>query len=230
MRVVAIIPARGGSKGIPKKNIKELNGHPLISYTVAAAIKSEVFDKIIVSTDCAEIGEYCKNLGVEVPFLRPAHLASDSAKSIDVIEHALDFLETKQSYIPDAFALLQPTSPLRRAEDILNAYEMFEYEDAKSLVSITSVPHNFNPESLYIKFKNNLKPYIIGKDVSCRQEKPLYYARNGAAIYLVNMDWFKRNNTLFNEETVGFEMPRLRSIDIDDMEDWTLAEAVMNYE
>lgn len=230
MRLCAIIPARGGSKGIPKKNIKELNGLPLISYTITAALKSEIFDKILVSTDCTQIGSYCTNLGAEVPFLRPSHLASDSAKSIDVIEHVLDFLETKQSYVPDIFVLLQPTSPLRTSEDILGAYKLFNKKEAKSLVSVTSVPHNFNPESLYTKSDHNLIPMVSVNKVFSRQYKTSYYARNGAAIYMVNTSWFKRKKVLFDEDTIGFEMPKLKSVDIDDYEDWVIAEALMRYE
>ena len=142
MNILTIIPARGGSKSIPRKNIRSLNGKPLISYTINAALATSSLTDIIVSTDDSEIAEISKKLGVKVPFIRPKELASDKAESAPVIEHALSFMEKVKSIKYDAILMLQPTSPLRTTKHINDSIELFKSRECDSVVSVTSVGAN----------------------------------------------------------------------------------------
>ena len=182
--ILAIIPARGGSKGIPKKNMVLLAGKPLIQYTIDAAKGSKLITRIILTSDDNEIIEYCKKQGIEVPFKRPSDLAKDDTPMIDVIIHAIRYLEEKENYKPDIIILLQPTSPLRTSKHIDEALEKLINSDADSIVSVVEVPHQFNPYSVMKLEDGYLKhflPYDERKNI--RQLKPKFYARNGAAFY-----------------------------------------------
>ena len=137
MRCLGLIGARGGSKGIPRKNLVDLAGHPLIYYTFTEALKSESLDRVVLTTDDAEIAELARTCGVEVPFLRPEHLASDTASLADAIEHAVEWLREHDGYVPDALLLLQPTSPLRQAKHIDEAIALFERENAGSVIGLS---------------------------------------------------------------------------------------------
>jgi len=138
MRCLGLIGARGGSKGIPRKNLVDLAGHPLIYYTFNEARKSKLLDRVVLSTDDPEIAALAKSCGVEVPFLRPAHLASDTAVLADAIQHALEWLQDHEGYAPDAILLLQPTSPLRQTRHIDEALTLFQNENADSVISLSS--------------------------------------------------------------------------------------------
>ncbi len=145
MKTLGIITARGGSKGIPRKNIKLLGGKPLIAYTIEASKESGIFDRIIVSTDDNEIAEVAKKYGAEVPFMRPAELAQDTTPTLPVLVHALEWLKSNEGYEPDAVAILQPTSPLRSSEHLRNAHVLFVQSGADSVVSVKTVPGHYNP-------------------------------------------------------------------------------------
>lgn len=189
LKFLGIITARGGSKGIPKKNIKNLAGKPLIEYTFNAVKNSKLINRCIISTDNNEIINFSKSRNMEVPFKRPMELATDTTKSIDVILHAVNYLNKKENYIPDYIITLQPTSPLRTGKDIDNAIELISNDkNADSLVSVIKVPHNFNPYSIMILNGSYLEHYIKEKRIMIRQDLPTFYARNGAAIYITGYD------------------------------------------
>lgn len=230
MKVLGVITARGGSKGIPHKNIVDLCGKPLIEYTITPALNS-ILDRVILSTDCYDIANVSKKIGVEVPFMRPDDLASDNAKSIDVVMHALEFVR-REGYYPDAVMILQPTSPFRTVTDInqsiITLSNNILYD---SLVSVTSVPHNFNPESIF----NIENDKILNKKFETkfsRQEKLQYFARNGAAIYLTRCSVYDEKES--REGVLGkcvfpYRMSKVNSLDIDDIEDLEIARAIINY-
>jgi CMP-N,N'-diacetyllegionaminic acid synthase len=156
MKILAIIPARGGSKGVPGKNIKELGGKPLIAYTIESALQSALLTKVIVSTDSLEIMEIAQQWKAEVPFQRPAELAEDDTTSLAVVQHSLRFYEEKGEGF-DAVCLLQPTSPFREAGFIDGAIRQFMLSNADALVSVLPVPHEFNP---HWTFKTNDKGFL----------------------------------------------------------------------
>lgn len=214
MRILGIIPARGGSKGIPKKNIKLLNGKPLIAYTIEASLASKL-DSIIVSTDCEDVASVSKNYGSNV-IMRSSHLSEDDTPTLPVIQDVV--LKLDEHY--DAVMTLQPTSPLRSINDINKSIEIFcSDQNADSLVSIVEVPHNFMPEKL-MTFDGK---YLAGSsNVRRRQDVPTTYARNGSAIIITKTE--KLSKYLFGGNILSYEMSKLNSIDIDDMDDWEIAE------
>lgn len=224
-KIIAVIPARGGSKGIPKKNIVDFCGQPLISWTIKAALKTNRFDKVIVSTDSEEIATIARSYGAEVPFLRPKELALDDAPSLAVIQHLIEALKSKDQYIPESITTLQPTSPLRTESHIRQALDVFQNDpDADSLVSCIEVPHLFHPYSV-MKLKANgyLTPYSKKATLpSRRQDKPILYARNGAAIYITRTN--KISSYIFGGKLIPFYMSVEDSVDIDSYEDLRLAE------
>ncbi|MHA1284530.1 MAG: acylneuraminate cytidylyltransferase family protein [Promethearchaeota archaeon] len=225
---LGIITARGGSKGIPRKNIKKLAGKPLIEYTFDAVKGSKLLDRCIVSSEDEEIIKFSLSKNIEVPFIRPKELAKDDTPSIDVLIHALNYLKKKENYIPDYVVTLQPTSPLRTSKDIDNSIRLIlEDEQADSLVSGVEVPHRFNPYSL-MQFKGKyLEHYIKEIRIYRRQEKPKFYARNGAAIYITKYKTLIEERKIIGNKCLPYFMPRERSIDIDDMFDWRVAECFL---
>jgi N-acylneuraminate cytidylyltransferase len=148
LRLLAIIPARGGSKGVPKKNSKLLGDKPLIAYSIEAALLCTQFDSVVVSTDDENIAKLSKQLGAEVPFIRPAELATDEAKSIDVVLHCIQYLEAQGKYF-DAVCLLQPTSPFRKPAFIKQCINAFIKQKVDTLISVLPVPHEYNPHWVY---------------------------------------------------------------------------------
>src|SRR3989344_7970299 len=184
MKILGVITARGGSKSINKKNIKALLEKPLIVYTIEAAKKSGVFDRIIVSTDNDEIAEVCKEHGVEVPFTRPAELAGDTTPHLPVMQHAVSWLREKEGYEPDYVMILQPTSPLRQPFHLKEAIEILKKEGADSLVSVSLVPKHFHPDWQFIKDdKNRIKIFTgapLKNIVTRRQNLPDTFYKNGA--------------------------------------------------
>jgi len=185
MRILALIPARGGSKGIPRKNLKKLNGIPLVGYTIAAGLKCKLISKLVVSTEDAEIAEISKSLGAQVPFRRPDVLANDESPTIDTVVHALEYFQSKGE-IFDAVCLLQPTIPFRTAESIDEAIRSFADSEADSLISVDKIPHQFNPYWSFIEGKTEgFLERTTGNDhlITRRQDLPKAYYRNGS-IYL----------------------------------------------
>lgn len=220
--LLAIIPARGGSKGLPGKNIMPLHGKPLIAWTIEAAQASAYIDEIVVSTDCKEIAQVATDYGCPPPFLRPAELATDEATAFDVVKHALSFFNDAYDYI----LLLQPTSPLRTASDIDNIVQLLQDAAASACVSMTEARDH--PYLLYsLDSQNRAKPLIdFENKPSRRQEYPSFYSLNGA-LYLAESKWFLRNKRFHDETSAIYIMPPERSVDIDSQLDFLLAELLL---
>ncbi len=223
-KIIALIPARGGSKGIKDKNIVLLKGKPLIQYSIDAAKNSKYIDRIIVSTDSKKIAEVAKSLGAEVPFLRPVELASDNSKTIEVVLHAVHWLEDNQSSY-DALVLLQPTQPLRTSGDIDDAIEKYLNNGENSLVSVCKVSDN--PILIRTIDDSGLLVNLLDRNSTIRrQDMPEYYKVNGA-IYINKIENLKVE-TSFNDNTVPYIMREDHSVDIDDISDLDMAEWIMS--
>ncbi len=228
LKILAVIPARGGSKAIPGKNIRILGLKPLIEYTFDAAKASVLLDRIILSTDDKEIARIGKMNKIEVPFLRPAQLAKDTSPTLPVIRHAVKFLEENDNYRADMIVILQPTSPLRRSEHIDEALEILIDTKADSVVSVTELPHQHNPYSVMKIDNGRLIPFIEdGERYTQRQQKPLLYARNGASIYAFKYETLINEDSLYGNDCRPYIMNKADSIDIDDVADFELAECVL---
>lgn len=214
-KVLAIIPARSGSKGIKDKNIISLNGKPLISYTIDAAKKSKYIDDIVLSTDSQRIANVAIKYGAEVPFIRPEELATDRSKTIDVVLHAINYLGNEGRFF-DTLILLQPTSPLRTKEDIDCALEEYVKNDYKSLASINQVKEH----PILIRSINDngeLSSLLNENSTVRRQDLSVYYRINGS-IYINSIDEINEL-TSFNDNIFPFIMDTSHSIDIDDQID-----------
>lgn len=222
-KFVAIIPARSGSKGLKDKNIKDLNGKPLIAYTIEAAKNSGVFDDIIVSTDSEQYAMISKQYGATVPFLRPEQLATDQATSSDVIIYTLQELEKRGSKY-DYFMLLQPTSPLRSADDIKKATELLLEKKADSIVSVCK---SENSPLLMNTLDSTLSmDHFLEKNSNKRrQELPEYYRLNGA-IYLNRVEHFYQYKDFYKTNSYAYIMNNKNSIDVDDIYDFKYAEII----
>lgn len=223
--MLGVIPARGGSKGVPHKNIRELAGKPLLAYTIEAAANSGIFKRLIVSTDSEEIAAIAKEYGAEVPFLRPDNIAGDTISSDAVILHALRFYEEQNLYFEEV-CKLQPTSPFRTAQDLREAYSIFHEEGWNFLVSVCECEHS--PLWCGILGKGNSMDDFFKEDVikSCRQKLPKYYRLNGA-IYMAKTDSFLKNRCFFGKMGKAYIMPQEKSIDIDSALDFQIAEFII---
>ena len=209
-KILGVIPARGGSKGLPGKNIRTLAGKPLIAWTIEEAKKSAFIDRLILSSEDQEIIRVAKVWDCEVPFVRPFELAADETPGIEPVLHALEALPESYDYV----IVLQPTSPLRSVIDIDNCIRMSLEHGACSCVSVTEVD-----KSPYWMFKiddtDRLTPLFPGMSLtSRRQDLPVVYALNGA-VYVAECSWLKENKTLVADETLGLVMPKERSVDVD---------------
>ena len=227
--ILTVIPARGGSKGIPRKNIKDLAGKPLLAYTARAALNSKRLGPIILSTDDDAIKKVGFNLGLEVLFTRPSILSKDDTPSTPVIQHAVKIFQEQRDSCPKVIVVLQPTSPFRTSRHIDEALEIFLRGKSDSLVSVTEVPHNMNPYSL-MKLQRNgiIKPFLdYDEEKNLRQKKPKFYARNGAAIYICTYQCLMKKNSLFGQTTLPYFMSKENSLDIDDDMDWKIAEILL---
>lgn len=222
MRVCAIIPARGGSKGIKNKNIKLFCGEPLISYAINAAKKCVYIDKVFVSTDSIEIAEISAKCGAEVPFMRPVELASDTSKTIDAIVYTIEKLRSMNEHF-DVLVLLQPTSPLRNYLNITEALEKFVEFSCRGLVSVNEVEEN--PILFRTIEEGLLKKLLQVNSTVRRQDMPTYYKVNGA-IY-INLVEEIDSNLSFNDNKVAYIMDTKQSVDIDTIEDFEYAENLM---
>ena len=228
MNILAIIPARGGSKGVPRKNIKLLAGKPLLEYTSTVALKSSLLSKVIISTDDDEIISVAKTLNLEVPFKRPIDLATDSSSSLSVILHALKYFESKGIYF-DAVCLLQVTSPFRTVEFLDKAIQKFIKSKSDSLISVQEVPHEYNPHwSFELDENENLK-IATGETeiISRRQDLPKAYHRDGS-IYITKTKILKEQNSLFGDKISHIVSPKEFYVNIDTMDDWNKAEKILN--
>lgn len=220
MKTMAIIPARGGSKGVPRKNIIPINGKPLIEYSIDAGLavkKNGMIDLVVVSTDDKEIAEISKKAGADVPFLRPDYLSNDSAKSVDVIIHAYEYYKDNGKEF-DTIILLQPTAPLRTSVDIADALMLYEKSGASSLISCYKEEYICDLVSYY---KEGDLAIALNKNHNSggrRQDLPDLYVRNGA-IYISSVEQILGNHRVFDDVPAMYVMPKDRSVNIDCMDD-----------
>ena len=224
MKNIAIIPARSGSKGIKDKNIRDLCGKPLMAYTIEAAIASGEFDEVMVSTDSELYAEIARAYGAQVPFLRSAVTASDTASSWEMVDEVLaNYKKLGKTF--DTFCLLQPTSPLRTAADIKEAYKLFEEKANFAVVSVCEAEHSplwcgHLPET------NEFIDFVQQDKLKQRQAGKKFYRLNGA-IYIVNIEKFKADRQLYQKGSFAYIMTQERSVDIDTELDFKLAEVTM---
>jgi CMP-N,N'-diacetyllegionaminic acid synthase len=227
MKILAIIPVRGGSKGVPGKNIKFLGGKPLLAYTSEIALQSKLLTEVIVSTEDKQICDVAKSLGLKVPFIRPVELAQDQTPTIDVIIHALKWYE-KQTIFFDAVCLLQATSPFRSLEFLDKAIEKFMESDCDSLVSVQKVPQEYNPHWVFEADSTGNLKIATGEDeiISQRQKLPMAYHRDGS-IYITKTEVLLNQNSLYGKSITYIESESQFYVNIDTMEDWEKAEMMI---
>nr|WP_319540027.1 acylneuraminate cytidylyltransferase family protein [uncultured Methanospirillum sp.] len=225
-KILGVITARGGSKRIPRKNIIELCGKPLIYYTIKAAKESKLLHKCIVSSDDDEIIEISKKYGADVPFKRPDYLSTDYTKSVDVLIHAVQYMEEFEHFFPDIIVILEPTSPLRTALDIDLALQIHLDSDADSVVSIIKTDHWHPIRAKKIQGKRLVDYCIEENEGVRRQDLPPAYFRNGA-FYSVNRDILISQHQIYGNLISYYIMPDTRSIDINTEIDLQLAELLM---
>lgn len=226
MRVLGVIPARGGSKGVPNKNCKKLYGKPLLQYTIEAALQSQKLDRVIFSSEDDQLITLAREFGVEVPFKRPLGLAQDDSPSIDFVVHALQTLSQNGDHY-DAVCLLQVTSPFRTTKFIDEALEKFEQSGSDSLVSVLKVPHQYNPHWVFkADEKGNLHSVTGDKEIiKCRQDLPETHIRDGS-IYLTKTEVVLKQNSLYGKRISFLESNSETYVNIDTMEDWKKAEVL----
>jgi CMP-N,N'-diacetyllegionaminic acid synthase len=227
MKVLGLIPARGGSKGVPRKNVKLLHGKPLLCYSAEAALSSTLLAKTILSTEDEEIAATGKACGLEVPFLRPSDLAEDKSPTLPVILHALDFL-SQQGEEYDAVCLLQPTSPFRDAEVIDGCVRLFQETSADTLITILPLPKEYSPYFMYYRDPNGSVRYCMGEQTEPvrRQDVEQPHLREGS-VYITSTKVLRETNSIYGKEVVGYPMDPAKSINIDTMDDWHRAQELM---
>jgi len=224
--MLAIIPARGGSKGLPGKNIKPMCGKPLIVHTIEAALAARSIDRIVLSTDDEEIASVCRKFDIEIPFMRPSELAADDSSAVDVYSYTLDRLNRGGAEPYTEFIVLQPTSPLRTKEDIDSAVNIFKGNQADSVISVCEAIH---PPVWSKKIDDNgvLREYFPDSaGLKNRQGIPISFMPNGAIFVLKRS--LLNQGTYYSDRTFPYVMPRERSIDIDSLMDFEFAEFLMN--
>ncbi|WP_298247546.1 acylneuraminate cytidylyltransferase family protein [uncultured Christiangramia sp.] len=229
MKILGIIPARGGSKGIPGKNIKLLGNKPLLEYTVDSVSSSKFLDRCILSSDDDNIIQVAQKLGLEVPFKRPSNLAGDNIFSLDVIKHTLDFFEAKNEYF-DVVCFLQVTSPFREKSLIDKAILKFKESEADCLISVREVPVEYNPHWTFEPDETNLLQIATGESeiISQRQKLPKAYHRDGS-IYLTKTSVIKNQNSLYGKKISFIDTTGSSYVNIDEPEDWEKAEKILKW-
>lgn len=228
IQVVGLITARGGSKDIPNKNVKTLAGRPLIAWTIEAALRSNGINRVIVTTDDYEIARVAREWGAEVPFMRPSELAQDDSPHVPVVEHSARWLEQHNNSLPDYIMVLQPTSPLRTAEDIDAAIRIAEVNNAAAVASVCETRHH--PYLTKYILKGQTLADFVPNDLAYlrRQDLPRAYWVNGAG-YLIRCKTLLDDHTLMPTNTYSHIMPPERSLDINSEWDFHLAELILNY-
>jgi len=227
-KILAVIPARGGSKGVPRKNIKRLAGKPLLAWTVETTLSLDCLDRVILSTDDEEIAGIGKRYGADVPFLRPAEIAADDTTDMPVYEHALNWLEQHDGFIPDIVVWLRPTVPLRSAGDIENSLDLLIKKRPDWVRSVCEAEHH--PYWMYKLNDTRMEPFVEGiriENYMRRQLLPPAYRLNGA----VDVTWrstILEKKILYAGVIEAHIMPVNRSIDIDTMLDFQLLEAIIS--
>jgi CMP-N,N'-diacetyllegionaminic acid synthase len=232
LKVLGVVTARGGSKGLPGKNLRLLAGKPLIAHTIVTANQSRAFDRLILSTDDEAIAAAGRAFGCDVPFMRPAELARDETPHLPVLQHAVQWLRDHDRYAPDAVMILQPTSPLRRAADVQQSIAILERSGADSVVSVSEVPAHYNPmRTLRVDADGTATLFVTGEPVrqriNRRQDMPSAWTMNGA-IYLFRTSALDGVDgvepSLYGRRTAAYVMPDEFGISIDSLDDWTAAE------
>ncbi len=226
MKIVAVIPARAGSKGVSNKNLRELGGKPLIGWSIEAVRACFDIDRVILTTDSQEIANVGRHFGAEAPFIRPAELARDETPTISTVVHAVQWLEENESYFADFIMCIQPTSPLCATQDIQGAIDLLKATNAEGVVSVTlSESHPFWMKQLDLdgRVTDFLEP---PRSVHRRQDLPKLYSLNGA-IYLAQRDILVDLQTWYTPKTYGYIMPINRSLDINTPWDLYLADLIL---
>jgi CMP-N,N'-diacetyllegionaminic acid synthase len=232
LKLLGVITARGGSKSIPGKNLKLLAGKPLIAYTIEAAQSSRAFDRLILSTDDPDIAACARANGCEVPFMRPGDLARDDTIHLWVMEHAVAWMRDHAGYRPGAVMILQPTSPLRRPEDIREAVRLLAESGADSVLSVSEVSTHHHPmRTLRLDAAGNAVLFVTGEPIrrriNRRQDLPPAFVMNGAIYVFRTHLLFALEPTLYGDRTVALRMPAPYGLSIDDPEDWAAAERAL---
>jgi CMP-N-acetylneuraminic acid synthetase len=220
--VLGLVPARGGSKGVPGKNVRALAGHTLLEYTARAAQDSGVIDRLVLSTDAPDIADAGRRAGLEVPFMRPAALAADDTPMLPVIQHAL--AETaKNGWSPDVIVLLQPTSPLRRPDHIRDAVTMLRETKADSVVTVVEVPRHLSPDYVMRIEEGRLRPFLPdGAGVTRRQDARPAYSRDGT-VYAFRRSTIERFGGIYGDDCRPLLIDATESLSIDTEDDWNEA-------
>jgi CMP-N,N'-diacetyllegionaminic acid synthase len=226
MRVLGIVTARGGSKGVPRKNIRELAGKPLLQWTAEAALEAKLLARVVLTTDDAEMADVGRRVGLDVPFMRPAELALDTTPSLPVIQHVVATLEAAGDRY-DATCLLQPTSPLRVPGTIDRCLELLETTGADSVVTVLPVPAEYNPHWVFFQDATGaLVPALPDQPVTRRQDLPPAFHREGQ-VYATRRDVLMTGNSLYGARTIGYPIDPAESVNIDTPDDWRRAEALL---
>jgi CMP-N,N'-diacetyllegionaminic acid synthase len=232
LRILGVVTARGGSKGLPGKNLRLLAGKPLVAHTIDTARESKAFDRVILSTDDDAIADLARSRGCDVPFMRPPDLARDETPHLPVLQHAVQWLADHQSYNPDAVMILQPTSPRRRAQDIRDSIALLEQSGADSVVSVSEVPAHYNPmRTLRIDARGWATLFVTGERVRMRinrrQDMPQAWTMNGA-IYLFRTTVVRDSDpSLYGNSTAAYVMPAEFGVSIDSLDDWNEVERLL---
>ena len=227
--VLAIVPARGGSKGVPGKNLRPLAGRLLIEYVAEAARQSGVVDRTILTTDSEEIADAGRRIGMEVPFLRPAELSLDETPMLPVIQHAVHELESR-GWTPGIVVLLQPTSPLRRAEHVREAVNLLRQTGADSVVTVVEVPRHLSPDYVMRIDDGLLRPFLPGgAGVTRRQDARAAYSRDGT-VYAFRRDTLDRFGSIYGNDCRPLVIPSDQSLSIDTPRDWNQAERLLAHD
>jgi CMP-N,N'-diacetyllegionaminic acid synthase len=224
LKILGLIPARGGSKGVPGKNIRALAGKPLIQYTIESALQAAKLTDVIISTDSLDIVAIAERAGAKIPFIRPSELAQDHTPALSVIQHALEWLKTQGDHY-DMVCLLQPTSPFRPVGFIDKAITKFLQTEAESLISVLPVPTDYNPHWVFELNERGLLKIATGEVqiIPRRQELPRAYFRDGS-IYLTKTEVVLKKNSLYGDAISYIEMDNTYHVNIDTMADWEQAE------
>jgi len=226
MNVLGIVPARGGSKGVPGKNLRPLAGQSLLAYTAAAARQSGVIERIVLSTDSDGIAAEGRRVGLEVPFLRPAALAADDTPMLPVLQHAIEALDAA-GWTPDLVALLQPTSPLRRPEHIRDAVNLLRESKADSVVTVVEVPRHLSPDYVMRIDQGKLRPFLPqGAYITRRQDARAAYSREGT-VYAFWPRTIERFGNIYGDDCRPLLIDQSESLSIDTAADWDAAERLL---
>ena len=227
MEILAIIPARGGSKGIKNKNIRLFAGRPLLSYAVDHAKQSKYINRVIVSTESAHIARVAKKSGAEVPFLRPAEFAQDKSRVVDAIVHLLNTLKTESGYEPDVIVLLQATSPLRTVEDVDRTIKLFTDAGADSAVTVCATEQLVFTKDTGHRLKKVTTQKELSRSAN-RQELPRTYKFDGSMVYVIKTKVFLKHKSFLAGKLVAYEIPRWRAVDLDEPQDFVVGELLFN--